>query len=202
MYRLTWVLGMAALLAVSPRDGVVNAQCLGDFNADGTVAINEIITSVNNSLAGCPPPGVRFVDNADGTITDNQTGLMWEKKDDGGGLHDKDDTYTWADAMGEFISQVNGYSDSGRAQTGLGGHSDWRMPTSAELQTILLEPFVCVTVPCIDSTFGPTVDGFYWSSTTNPFNPTSAWFVGFFEGLVFGDEKTGTYYVRAVRGGS
>ena len=31
-----------------------------------------------------------FTDNGDGTITDNNTGLMWEKKSDDGGLHDKD----------------------------------------------------------------------------------------------------------------
>jgi hypothetical protein len=38
------------------------------------------------------------VDNGDGTITDDQTGLMWEKKDDNntGGIHDKDNEYTWA----------------------------------------------------------------------------------------------------------
>jgi hypothetical protein len=53
------------------------AQCQGDFNRDGAVAINEIMTSVNNSLTGCPSPGARFVDNGDGTITDGQTGLMW-----------------------------------------------------------------------------------------------------------------------------
>jgi hypothetical protein len=29
------------------------AQCLGDFNSDGSVAINEIITAVNNALNDC-----------------------------------------------------------------------------------------------------------------------------------------------------
>ena len=36
-----------------------------------------------------------YTDNTDGTITDQNTGLMWEKKDDSGGLHDKNNTYTW-----------------------------------------------------------------------------------------------------------
>ena len=31
-----------------------------------------------------------YTDNGDGTITDNNTGLMWEKKDDSGGIHDMD----------------------------------------------------------------------------------------------------------------
>ena len=46
-----------------------------------------------------PTPTVsagRFVDNGDGTITDPQTGLIWEKKDLGGGLHDESIAYVWA----------------------------------------------------------------------------------------------------------
>jgi len=37
-----------------------------------------------------------FKDNGDGTITDGCTGLMWEKKDEAGGLHDVDNWYSWA----------------------------------------------------------------------------------------------------------
>jgi Protein of unknown function (DUF1566) len=164
-------------------------------NVQGQVTVDANFIAVK--LAG-----VRFVDNGDGTVTDAQTGLMWEKKDDGGLLHDKDNTYTWADAMGEFVSEVNGYSADGTAQAGLGGHSDWRMPTSAELQTILLAPFPCGTSPCIDSTFGPTVASFYWSSTTDSGNPTSAWDVTFDNGTVLIVNKANAFYVRAVRGGS
>lgn len=42
----------------------------------------------------------RYVDNGDGTVTDTQTGLMWEMKDNLDGLpdyanpHDADNTYT------------------------------------------------------------------------------------------------------------
>ena len=41
-----------------------------------------------------------YTDNEDGKITDNNTGLMWEKKDDNNTypLHDKSTAYTWADA--------------------------------------------------------------------------------------------------------
>ena len=42
--------------------------------------------------AGAP---LAYVDNGDGTITDLNTGLMWEKKSDDGTIHDKDDIYTW-----------------------------------------------------------------------------------------------------------
>jgi hypothetical protein len=35
-----------------------------------------------------------YTDNGDGTITDNNTGLMWAKKSDDGSIHDKDNAYT------------------------------------------------------------------------------------------------------------
>jgi hypothetical protein len=38
----------------------------------------------------------RYVDNGDGTVTDTETGLMWEKKDNGGGLHDQNAFHRWA----------------------------------------------------------------------------------------------------------
>jgi hypothetical protein len=39
----------------------------------------------------------RFTDNGDGTVTDHQTGLMWEKKTPtgSGSVHDVNNKYTW-----------------------------------------------------------------------------------------------------------
>jgi hypothetical protein len=52
------------------------------------------------SDGACPPDvnncAAYFTDNGDGTITDTQTGLMWEKKDQAGGLHDVSGSYCWA----------------------------------------------------------------------------------------------------------
>ena len=47
------------------------------------------------TLTGTPCGAARFVDNEDGTVTDNLTGLVWETKDDDNGIHDKDNYYTW-----------------------------------------------------------------------------------------------------------
>ena len=43
-----------------------------------------------------PSPAPCLRDNGDGTIADICTGLMWEKKDQAGGLHDSSDRYPWA----------------------------------------------------------------------------------------------------------
>jgi hypothetical protein len=155
--------------------------------------------------------GERFVDNGDGTVLDVETGLQWEQKDDLGGIHDKDNLYQWsatgtAPDGGAFITFLatlnNGTSGDGTTISGcFAGHCDWRLPTSAELQTILLEPFLCGTQPCIDPIFGSTQSSVYWSSTTDQGNPVFAWYVSFGAGSVSAFGKSNSYYVRAVRGG-
>jgi hypothetical protein len=163
--------------------------------------------------------GPRYLDNGNGTVSDTQTGLMWEKKTTivGSGLnyadpHDVDNYYTWtatgtaADgtAFTDFLVKLN-------TVPCFAGHCDWRLPSeegqnspftgAKELESILLAPYVCGTNPCIDPIFGPTQHSFlaYWSAT--PYEPPSAtaWWVEFASGLVFTEFKSTPGYVRAVR---
>jgi hypothetical protein len=178
---------------------------------NGDVADIQSQATADTDFLALKLTGVRFVDNGDGTVTDVETGLMWEKKDDFGGIHDKDNFYTWSatgtapdgTAFTTFLGTLNnGTSADGTANSGcFAGHCDWRLPTSAELQTILLAPFPCGTNPCIDSVFGPTQSNSYWSATTFADFPDYAWFVKFDRGSVINDLKHFGFYVRAVRGG-
>jgi Protein of unknown function (DUF1566) len=59
-------------------------------------------------------------------VRDDVTGLVWEVKTYDDSIHDKDNLYTWQDAQDVFIAQLN--SDN------FGGHSGWRLPTSAHPQ--------------------------------------------------------------------
>lgn len=58
--------------------------------------------------------------------------------------------------MSVFLAAVNSVSGDGTVQPGLGGYSDWRLPNTAELQTIVAAPYPCAINPYIDPLFGPT----------------------------------------------
>lgn len=58
-----------------------------------------------------------FVDNGDGTVTDNATGLMWTKDDNGSGV-------LWETALS--------YAEASTTA----GYNDWRLPNVKELQSL------------------------------------------------------------------
>ena len=124
-----------------------------------------------------------FINNGNGTVTDNDTGLMWQKNTAPG-------TYTWEQALA--------YADT----LSLAGHNDWRLPNRNELQSIV---DYNRDNPSIDPIFSNTVSSYYWSSTTNANDPYGALVVYFGlwggGGVYHGDKSLSYYYVRAVRAG-
>jgi hypothetical protein len=154
----------------------------------------------------------RYLDNGDGTVSDLNTLLIWEKKTNDGSVHDVFNSYTWTvtdtapdgPVFTDFLGKLN-FNASGDGATvtgGFAGHIDWRLPTTAELLTIVIEPFPCASFsPCIDPIFGPTLTTQYWSSTSFAINPIFAWSVDFGLGAAGMGSKFNIARVRAVRGG-
>jgi hypothetical protein len=147
-----------------------------------------------------------YVDNGDGTISDPNTGLMWEKLSDDGSIHDRNDRYTWGDAFAVKIATLNSSS--------FAGHSDWRLPNKKELVSIVndeiaapgptvLASFNTGCAPaCTVTTCSCTLQDAYWSSTSLAVLPGSAWGVDYATGGVVTAYKSATAPVRAVRGGT
>ena len=106
-----------------------------------------------------------FIDNGDGTVTDNATGLMWSQDDNGEALY-------WEESLA--------YAENAT----IAGYDDWRLPSVKELQSIA--DYTATEIPVLDtSVFNLTevtttvyngdeaIDTqvnypFYWTNTSNP----------------------------------
>lgn len=143
-----------------------------------------------------------FFDNGDGTISDNATGLMWSKDDNGAALN-------WEEAL-DWVYQKN--------QKNYLGYNDWRLPNAKELQSIVdyTRSPQTTNSPAIDSLFEvtPITDEggeinypFYWTGTTHADGPpdhqfVKAVYVAFGEALGFMEvpPNSGNYVLMDVHG--
>lgn len=110
-----------------------------------------------------------------------------------------------------FLATLNGAFDGNC----FAGHCDWRLPTVAELQSLLAGSDPCATHPCIDPVFNNnctsgcdvtscscTGPGVYWTGVTDEATPSKAFHVDFYWGRTTPVSKLGDDLVRAVRNGS
>ena len=151
-----------------------------DFATGAVGSENKTVTYRVRAVYGTKRSQHGFVDNSDGTVTDTKTGLMWQQSDSGSAVN-------WNAAIYECETAT------------LAGFEDWRLPTVNELQTLAN---YTLSGPAADTAFLPsTISGAYASSTSNADDGAQAWAVDFSDGSVAGSDKTGGFYVRAVRGG-
>lgn len=116
----------------------------------------------------------RFQDNNDGTVTDNQTKLVWTKNANLFGHQN------WHDSK-------NSCSTAGIAGSG------WRMPTADELSAVI----VAVQSENPFDNFPPHQP--YWSSTEDPDDPNQARFVHSTSGIAPLAVKTLKFLAWPVR---
>jgi hypothetical protein len=145
-----------------------------------------------------------YTNNGNGTVKDNNTGLMWQRCSVGqnndstcsGGAS----TYNWYQATGEVDSTYNPSGSRYENVCGslnLGGYSDWRLPSKKELITIV-DYAISYPGTTINTTYFPnTIASSYWSST----NADYAWSVSFGVGDVDYWSECNFMHVRCVRGG-
>lgn len=141
------------------------------------------------AVRGPQHPDGNFTDNSDGTVTADDTGLMWQQ--------DKSAVKLSWDAVLTYCENLT-----------LAGYDDWRLPNVIELRSIV---DYTTFDPAINTTYFPDDwSSIFWSSTSSPWTrPSSpnndAWnIVSLYNGFItFGnsDKDTETRYGRCVREG-
>ena len=127
------------------------------YDADGNEitcpAEGEPFYGQDASYQGAAPS---FTDNGDGTVTDNNTGLIWEKRN-------HTTFMSWYQAETFCTNRI------------LAGSSDWRLPT-------FMEFIMIVSHHLHQFDWRTTVDnwrGFHMTATTDASNSANAWAIQF-----------------------
>ena len=152
-------------------------------------------------------------------VQDEFTGLIWEVKEDSGGLRDAQHTYSWFDPEESHAGELDyrGLPDGGDCRgsacdtaayvaavnaVALCGYTDWRMPTRDELGSIS-DPRRTAAPPTINTRHFPhTQAGEYWSGNDYQFQYDAAWVWNYQNGMDRVEWKRSPRYVRLVRGES
>jgi hypothetical protein len=159
--------------------GYVRAVRGGQSGPFGHLAIGSFDAVDSESMDNASIATGSYTDNGDGTVTDTSTGLRWQQAGSS--------NTPWEQALA-YCEGLN-----------LGGYTDWRLPTSKELQSLVDYNRYN---PAINTTYFPnTAASWYWSSTTYVSHTHGAWPVYFDDGSVTNGNKYYAGYVRAVRGG-
>ena len=134
-------------------------------------------------------PDSRFSVNADATVTDKQTGLMWKRCLEGVSGQQCDQ------------GQANKFNwDNARQQaqnSNFAGYDDWRLADIKELSGIAelacREPAINLNI------FPHTPFDYVWSGSPLVSYPNEAWDVYFYDGSAYGSTRSNAKYVKLVR---
>ena len=135
-------------------------------------------------------PVPRFTDNANGTVTDNLTGLIWLKN--AGCLSQG----TWPAAITAANTLKNG--DCGLSDGSVEG--DWRIPNVRELQSLIDFSNNNLALPS-GHPFTGVVNLAYWTSTKYAAYDGQVWYVDLNYGFMFNTIIGAPVYAWPVKGG-
>ncbi|RPJ79219.1 MAG: DUF1566 domain-containing protein [Deltaproteobacteria bacterium] len=149
----------------------------------------------NENIHACCSTGARFTDMGDGTVRDNDTGLLWLK--DAGAFVE----INWSDALNAAAELSSG--EKGLSDDSVDG--DWRLPTKEEWLAFMCQGF---TDPALVNTNGDgqwsegeveaftgVIKHYYWAS--DEFSAEKAWHAFMGDGKVYYGFKQYSKYFNA-----
>ncbi|MCD8552832.1 DUF1566 domain-containing protein [Seleniivibrio sp.] len=122
--------------------------------------------------------GIFSRDSSNGIVYDARTGLEWADR--------PLSSMTWTAAL-DYCGSMT-----------YGGYSDWRTPNIRELNSISHK---AAASPAFSTAFSYPASAYFWSSTTYEGDYATSWTVDFSTGAAKTISKTGSNYVKCVRGG-
>lgn len=136
-------------------------------------------------------PDANFTLHADGTVSDNTTGLMWMRCSLG-------QTWDGKTCAGSATGFAWGTALQTAQKQEFAGYKDWRVPNKNELESIIEER--CAS-PMINATIFPATPPIYfWTSSPYAGQAHAAWSIDFAYGSVNASVKSGgNLHVRLVR---
>ena len=137
----------------------------------------------------------RFIDNADSTVTDKTTGLIWMKCPIGlsgsNCQNGKIDSMSWLTALDVGLNTTHA------------NKTDWRLPNKMELLSLISEPQLneVTNKPVFINTqaFPNTPAGAFWTSFRRRDINRLTQMVNFADGLGYEKDRFQYYHVRLVR---
>ena len=138
-------------------------------------------------------PDSRYQDNGDGTVTDLQVKLMWQRCSLGqSGKKCSEGTaeeFSWH----QSFEQAEALNKAG----GFAGHTDWRVPTRGELDQLAEK--LCWSPAINTSLFPNTPSSSFWSASAYTGYAGNAWYMNFSNGKATYNHKKVLKLVRLVR---
>jgi hypothetical protein len=133
-------------------------------------------------------PDPRFTDNGNGTVTDNLTGLVWDKNADRHG------DMLWAEACSACAALADNQADL----TDGSRPGDWRLPNVREMLSLIDYSQFRFALPQ-GHPFIIVESATHWTSTTTSDQPDAAYKMNTIRGRVHRNFKDGQYGAWCIR---
>jgi hypothetical protein len=220
--KKTLLAGLATVLFLLTSTGIAMAGDDAKNNADGnnskTTGLYDNVTILQEQINSLTERigrietlhkiGDRFIDKGDGTVLDNDTGLIWLKDASCSELHGTSSggMANWSGAKSAAAALADG--TCGLADGSTAG--DWRLPDNAEWGWLFSNyyeaPALANTVGDAQWSEGDAFTGvqsaYYWTINEILDQTDSAWTANMYGGYLSSDFKTFTNYVWPVRSGN